>query len=173
MVSTSRIKILTRLLIGTQWMLGCIVALAIFRLVIPSTVPANPSEIQTLSSAITNPTDTDSYRELKPLSSYSPLWNRNLRQSPLPPTIAETTTKQNQLQLQQLLPVLMGTFVEGTGGWAHLASPRNRLIVAKQNDVVDGYELVSIEPGKVQLQYGTDSFWLEIKQPESLIQQLP
>ena len=99
------------------------------------------------------------------LSWYSPLWERDLKQPPIPPVIQQA--KPQAPQPTGPAPVLIATFVEDGRQYTQLASPNGTTHMLEVGEEIDGLRVSRIEPGRVQLEDGSRRFWIELPQPES------
>jgi hypothetical protein len=103
----------------------------------------------------------DGERRIHELGWYAPMWERNLKQPPVPRNVE--TSPQPQ-QPPSPLPALVATLVEPKGSYAHF-SAGGRLELKGVNETVAGYRIVSIEPGRVQLEQDQRLVWLELPKP--------
>lgn len=101
---------------------------------------------------------------IRPLSGYAPLWERNLRQ----PLFESTATAEPAPAAPPELPVLVGTIVEPGRRFAHLRTPEGRTLVKPVSAVVESYEVIAIESGRVQLRRGSNEYWISVPRPETV-----
>ena len=90
---------------------------------------------------------------------YAPLWQRDLQQKPHLPT---SPTPQETPKPSGPVPVLVATFVDARGRFAHFQDPGGRLHFKTVADWLDRFEIVAIEPGRVQLREGSRELWLDV-----------
>jgi len=102
---------------------------------------------------------------LKPVDWYAPIWQRDLRQPPIPPKLDK---KANTPQAPPpSLPRLLGTFVEPDTCWAHFLTSDGRMRVCKVNETIGTFRVVAVEPGRAQLALGADLHWVDVPRPKS------
>ena len=101
----------------------------------------------------------------KPLGWYAPIWQRDLRQPPIPPPVE--TEPQTPQAPRRPLPRLLGTFVESDARWAHFATRDGRTRVCKVNESIEDFRVAAIEPGRAQLTHGGSMHWVEVPRPKS------
>lgn len=118
-----------------------------------SMLPGKPS---TAAEEVTD------HRRLRPLSSYAPLWQRDLRQS-LQPQAQAPVVAQADPAIE--LPKLMGTFLEQDRVYAQLLTADGRAKLYAPDDPVGPFTLTVVESKRVCLQRGSDEHWLELPQP--------
>ena len=100
----------------------------------------------------------------KPLEWYAVIWQRDLRQPPVPPkTDAEQQTPEPP---PVPLPKLLGTFVEQDDRWAHFVTDDGKTRICKLNDAIAAFRVLAIEPGRAQLANGADRHWVEVPKPD-------
>lgn len=113
------------------------------------------------TATVNTPTPTPQKRDL---TWYAPLWERDLKQSPIPPADdvkpAPTPTRS--------APSVLATFVQREQSYAHLVGQAGKAEMLTVDDALDGYRLVAIEPGRVQLEGGGQRFWIEMPQPKGI-----
>jgi len=101
-----------------------------------------------------------------PLKWYAPIWQRDLRQPPIPPPVKPALKPKKKSKPPPPLPRLLGTFVEDERRWAHFAGAGGKQRVLRTGAVIDRYTIVAIEPGRVQLQNADDLRWVEVPKPK-------
>lgn len=105
--------------------------------------------------------DVTDHRRLQPLSSYAPLWQRDLRQSlqlqPQAPAVAQTDPAIE-------LPTLLGTFLEQDHVYAQLLTADGRAKLYASGDAVGPFTLTVVENERVCLRQGSDEYWLKLPQ---------
>ncbi len=92
------------------------------------------------------------------LAWYAPLWQRDLKQPPIP-SVAKQLIKREE---SGPTPTLIATLVEPKGRFAHLRGKTGRLQLKGIDEYVDDFQVRAIEPGRVQLQNGHGVFWVTI-----------
>lgn len=97
------------------------------------------------------------------LAWYSPLWTRNLKESPIPEIGATASTTPEP---PRNLPVLLATLVEPQGCFAHFASANGVPRLRGLQESIDNYVVKDIQPGRVQLQVGDATVWVELPRPK-------
>lgn len=100
----------------------------------------------------------------RPLSWYAPLWERNLRQPLFEPTAATESAPAPPPEL----PLLVGTIVEPGRSFAHLRTRDGRTVVKPVRAIVESYEVMAIESGRVQLRHGNNDYWVCVPRPNAL-----
>ncbi len=112
-------------------------------------------------ATVNTPTPSPQKREL---AWYAPLWERDLKQPPVPPAEdvkpAPTPTRS--------APSVLATFVQNEQSYAHLVGQAGKAEMLTVDDALDGYRLVAIEPGRVQLERGGQRFWVEMPRPKGV-----
>ncbi|MBE7455112.1 MAG: hypothetical protein HS102_07875 [Planctomycetia bacterium] len=159
MVSSRHLRLLSRLLTGAA--VACLAAApyVFWRLsrVPPLTVDASvPTDASTGEPA--------SIPEHHDLTWYAPLWERDLKQPPLPPTEEAKPVPTPA----RPAPSVLATFVQSEESYAHLVGRAGEAELLAVDDSLDGYRLVAIEPGRVQLELGGERFWVEMPQPKGV-----
>ena len=109
----------------------------------------------------------ESADRLPSLATFAPLWQRDLRQPPIPPATPEPTPPSTPAPPR--LPKLLGTFLDDEGRWAQLAGPRDRPRMARVNEKIGKFTVASIEPGRLELRYRSQSYWIEIERPAKVV----
>lgn len=97
------------------------------------------------------------------LNWYAPLWERDLRQPPIPPTPTPDPIPQ---RIPAEAPRLVATFVDARMRLAHLLDRQGRLQFSEVNDDIGGYRVGAIEPGRVELIAGDSKLWIEVPLPK-------
>lgn len=93
------------------------------------------------------------------LAWYAPLWERDLRQPPIPPAPLAAPPGAAPAQT---MPRLVATFVEGGVRFAHFTDGNGRAQLKAIDESVGRFRVAAIEPGRVQLADGADAVWLEV-----------
>lgn len=159
MVSSRHLRLLSRLLTGAA--VACLAAApyVVWRL---SQAPPLTVDASVPTDASTG--EPTSVPEQHDLAWYAPLWERDLKQPPFPPMEeakpAPTPTRPT--------PSVLATFVQREESYAHLIGQAGKAHLLAVDDSLDGYRLVAIEPGRVQLELGGDRFWVEMPQPKGI-----
>lgn len=109
--------------------------------------------------------DVTAHRRLQPLSSYAPLWQRDLRQSLQSQPQAPVAEVDPAIEL----PKLLGTFLEQDRVYAQLLTADGRAKLYASGDAVGPFTLTVVESTRVCLQQGTDEYWLEMPQPSPAV----
>jgi hypothetical protein len=95
------------------------------------------------------------------LSFYQPLWQRDLRQPPIPPSPPaplEAPPPPPPLEL----PRLVGTFVEAGAAYGHFEMRDGRTRIQSLDSKLEGYDVAAIQDGKAKLTHGSNEYWLEV-----------
>jgi hypothetical protein len=90
---------------------------------------------------------------------YAPLWERDLKQPPIPPSPAPPSVVAVPVELA---PTLLATFVETGACYAHFSDRNGRVELKSVDEDVGGYRVSAIEPGRVRLVSGERELWLEV-----------
>jgi hypothetical protein len=136
--------------------LGLVVALPVVALGFLVSAPdAEPEQLAKTPHA-TAAAPIETRREL---AWYAPLWERDLRQPPIPPAPAPEPT---QPVTPSEAPRLVATFVDERSRFAHLMDRDGKLLFKEINDEIGGYRVAAIEPGRVELATGTRTLWIEV-----------
>ena len=120
--------------------------------------PLKPPALATAASPVVGQTETDAGQP--DLDWYAPLWQRDLKQPPIPQNPTEPSP--DPATAAGPVPTLVATFVETQGRYAHLRDQSGRLRMKAIDEVIGRYRVAAIEPGKVQLQSGATSVWIEM-----------
>lgn len=124
------------------------------------TAPALDSTL--LGKPVAAAEDVTDHRRLQPLSSYAPLWQRDLRQS-LQPQAQAPLVAQADPAIE--LPTLLGTFLEQDRVYAQLLTADGRAKLYTRDDPVGPFTLTVVENERVCLRRGSDEYWLKLPQP--------
>jgi hypothetical protein len=93
------------------------------------------------------------------LAWYAPLWERDLKQSPIPPVLEP----QKATPVESVpLPILLATLVEPHGRYAHFQSRSGKPEMKGLHETIDRFRIQAIEPGRVQLQDHDALVWVAI-----------
>ena len=98
------------------------------------------------------------------LAWYAPLWERDLKQPPIPP--AAPTEPEAAPASSGPVPRLLATLVEPAGSCAHLIGRQGAVELKAVGDLIDGFRVTAIEPGRVQLDDGKRTIWIEVPRRE-------
>lgn len=98
------------------------------------------------------------------LSWYAPLWQRDLKQPPIQP--ATSTEPEGASAPSGPVPKLLATLVEPAGSYAHLIGRQGAVELKAVGDLIDGFRIAAIEPGRVQLDDGKRTIWIEVPRRE-------
>lgn len=94
------------------------------------------------------------------LAWYAPLWERELKQPPIPPVVS--AEPEDTPVPSGPVPRLLATLVEPAGSYAHLIGRKGAVELKAVGDLVDGFRVTAIEPGRVQLDDGKRTIWIEV-----------
>lgn len=118
-----------------------------------------PQVEKQLPVPINSPAALNTTEAGRELAWYAPLWERDLRQPPIPPApVPEPTAP----VVPSEAPRLVATFVDERQRFAHLIDRDGKLLFKEINDEVAGYRVAAIEPGRVELEAGTRTMWIEV-----------
>lgn len=92
------------------------------------------------------------------LAWYAPLWERDLKQPPIPPAAPPQAAPSAPIQL----PVLLATLVEPQGRYAHFQGRSGAAEMKGLNETIDRFKVRAIEPGRVQLESDAGLVWVQI-----------
>lgn len=155
MVDGDRIAVLCFALKALRTMLAAGVAAA----VILATV--HRPETPVLAEASTEPSaPTVTAQATHDLSWYAPLWQRDLKQLPVPQKKADQSTPRNVASPP--VPQLLATFVDARASYAHFKDHNGQVQLRGIDEVIDRYRVSSIEPGKVRLHDNAGDVLVEI-----------
>jgi len=93
------------------------------------------------------------------LAGYAPLWQRDLKQPPIPRSNDEQPIRRPP---SAPLPRLVATFMETGRGYAHLIDNSGHGRFAGVGDMVDEFQVMAIEQSRVQLQSGDRIEWISL-----------
>ncbi len=93
------------------------------------------------------------------LAWYAPLWQRDLKQPPIPPAPRRVSKPSKE---RDPLPVLLATLVQNDSCFAHFRNRRGEAQLRAVSELIDTYEVLAIEAGRVQLRRGEDLVWVEL-----------
>lgn len=96
---------------------------------------------------------------LKPLAWFAPLWQRDWRQSPIPPSVEPPEERPTP---PPELPHLLGTFLEAGQSFAHFRRHDGRTQLCSLNALIDDYEVTAIETNRVHLRRNDETYWVEV-----------
>lgn len=94
---------------------------------------------------------------------YAPLWERDLRQPPIPPTPA---APQRPAAPRESLPKLVTTFVETDHRYAHFLDAQGKMRFCAVDERIGAYRVAAIESGRARLIDGAYDVWVEMPKPE-------
>ncbi len=97
------------------------------------------------------------------LAWYAPLWQRDLKQPPVPPVVTVKTKKPEPPKGP--VPTLEATLVDSQGRFAHLRDRSGRLRLRGIGDSIDRFVVRAIEPGRVQLEREDRLVWVDLPHP--------
>lgn len=155
---------LKRHLVTLLWLINAVLGVGVIWLAIPSS-PGQSIDLPTVASihadseapVLTGP-------QLLELSNYRPLWERDLRQPPIPPepkpAVAPTRPP------PQELPRLVGTFIDAETAYGHFETRDGRLRVRSLEDDLEGYQVAAVEQGRAKLTLGAKEYWIEVPRPD-------
>lgn len=106
------------------------------------------------------PVDTSQETEIHDLSWYAPLWQRDLKQPPIPAVVAELRAKPRPKPGP--MPTLVATLVEPQARYAHFVDRSGKVELKGIDEFINEFRVRAIEPGRVQLQEGERVVWIEI-----------
>lgn len=92
------------------------------------------------------------------LAWYAPLWERDLKQPPIPPVAPPPVAPSAPIQL----PILLATLVESQGRYAHFQGRSGLAEMKGLNETIDRFKVRAIEPGRVQLEGDSGLVWVQI-----------
>jgi hypothetical protein len=131
-------------------------------LVVRQTVSAPTLDSATVGKPVAAAGDVTAHRRLQPLSSYAPLWQRDLRQSlQLQTQAADVVQGEPPLEL----PKLMGTFLGQDRVFAQLQTVDGRAQLYALDDAVGPFTLTVVENAQVCLRRGLEEYWLDLPEP--------
>ena len=97
--------------------------------------------------------------ESESLADYAPLWQRDLKQPPVPRPKGEQPAGPPP---SAPLPRLVATFIETGRGYAHLIDNFGHGRFTAVGDKVDEFQVMAIEQSRVQLQSGDRIEWISL-----------
>ncbi len=159
MVTQSTIKVVDAALKVARLMLLIAVPASVAVMWATTAKPARfvPHQIQATSVQATGMPNHE-------LQWYAPLWERDLKQPPLPPTVAEPSEESKPAPGP--IPALLATFVEPRASYAHLIDSQGKVHLKTIDDVLDHFRVLAIEPGRVRLQNGDGIVWVAMPEPK-------
>ena len=158
MVTSRQIRFLSRALVVVQ-----VACLAAIPAVLWKLVRVAPLAVDASLPAPGAAEDVPAGIEKHALAWYAPLWERDLKQPPIPPAPASVTPA-----APRAAPSVLATFVSREQPYAHLIGQAGKAELLTLDDVLDGFRLVAIEPGRVQLESGRERVWIEMPKPKGL-----
>lgn len=146
-------------------------ALRVLRAVLVAAIPvvallllrSTPEPIQRAGGATSMQTEPAVVEERRGLDWYAPLWQRDLRQPPIPPA---QPAPQRPAEGREPLPKLVTTFVERESRYAHFLDPQGKLRFCGLDERVGSFRVAAIEPGRARLVDGDFAVWIEMPKPE-------
>jgi hypothetical protein len=102
---------------------------------------------------------TNATKTTRPLTWYAPLWERDLKQPPIPPQVALSAP---ETKPTRPTPTLIATFVERGIAFAHLRRADGKVELKGVSETIDGFLVAAIEPGRVLLENGESTIWVEL-----------
>ncbi|NUQ11347.1 MAG: hypothetical protein HUU26_03325 [Gemmatimonadaceae bacterium] len=159
MVTSRKLRLLSRLLTGTG--VTCLAATPYVFWRLTRVQPITADTTPPAHAAATAPLPNVQKRDL---AWYAPLWERDLKQPPIPPA---EDAKPAPTPVRPA-PSVLATFVQREESYAHLVGQAGEAELLAVDDSLDGYRLVAIEPGRVQLELGGDRFWVEMPKPKGV-----
>ncbi len=132
-------------------------------LALPLTIAVLWGSFPQRADLTTDPTPLASQPKAEPsardLAWYAPLWQRDLKQPPIPPAPRRVAAPSKQ---RESLPVLLATLIQDDSCFAHFRNRRGEAQLRAVSELIDTYEVLAIEAGRVQLRRGDDSLWVEL-----------
>lgn len=119
------------------------------------TWPQSPTPAMDVPTPIVSETVAEVAHDL---AWYAPLWERDLKQPPIPPVVQRPTTPSTPVQL----PVLLATLVEPHGRYAHFQGRTGAAEMKGLDETIDRFKVRAIEPGRVQLEGDSGLVWVQI-----------
>lgn len=89
---------------------------------------------------------------------YSPLWTRDLKQE----LRGEGTDEPLAVVPDIAAPRLISTCIAPEGSFAHLLDHTGEMRLKSVDEQIDGYQVVAIEQGRVQLKKHRQALWIEL-----------
>ncbi len=160
MVTLRRPDVLNSALRLVQLGLLGVVIVSVYRaLARPAPQVPKPVSTRAAEPAVTDVPDS------RPLAGYAPIWQRDLRQPPIPPVVqADAPPPETP---PPPLPRLLGTFVEPQERWAYFLTLDGHTRTYQTDESVNGYRIVAIEPGRAQLAAAGQVHWVTLpRQPQ-------
>jgi hypothetical protein len=106
------------------------------------------------------PAETLEQPKVHDLAWYAPLWQRDLKQPPIPRAVEEQPAAREPDPGP--LPALVATLIEPNARFAHLRDQSGKAQLKGLGDAIDRFRIKAIEPGRVQLQDGDRLVWVQI-----------
>lgn len=151
---------LKRHLVTLLWPINAALGVGVIWLAIPSG-PGQSTDLPTIESIRVDagaPVPTGP--QLLDLEAYRPLWQRDLRQPPIPPEPKPAELPQRPPPPE--LPRLVGTFIDAETAYGNFETRDGRLRVRSVEDEVAGYRVVAIEQRRAKLVLGAKEYWIEL-----------
>lgn len=108
--------------------------------------------------------DAPQPKTTRDLAWYAPLWERDLKQPPVPSVVADPEPESRREPGP--VPTLLATLVESQARYAHLIGRSGKVQLKGIDETIDQFRVQAIEPGRVQLQDGSGVLWIEIPKRE-------
>ena len=105
-------------------------------------------------------TDPPKHPGAHDLAWYAPLWERDLKQPPIPPAVTEPPVERQEDSGP--VPTLLATLVEPDARYAHLRDPAGRVRLKQIDEAIGRFRVAAIEPGRVKLDDGRREVWIEV-----------
>lgn len=156
MVTAGRIRLVCLALKTARVLL--LLAIPVLAVLVWMRMPQAPVLADT--QADTSHVDTSQGPVAHELAWYAPLWQRDLKQPPIPRKAAKPTERPRE---SGPLPRLLATLVEPHARYAHLVDRSGKMQLKGIDEVIHQYRVRAIEPGRVQLQDGERLVWVEIQ----------
>lgn len=91
------------------------------------------------------------------LAWYTPLWERDLKQPPVPPQAPPAAAMP-----ESGLPTLLATCVSPQAHLVHFIDSGGKIRMRSAGQRIEGYVILTIEAGRVELQRGEQRVWLDV-----------
>ena len=135
---------------------------AAYHLIVPPSLPPAPTGPEQV--AATRPTTEVNEH---PLAWYAPLWQRDLRQPPVPPA-ARKPTRRRTPKPEPLRLTLLGTVIELDARYAVFRNGQGRMVVKRIRERIDEFTIARIDRGLAELTRGPRTVIVKVPNYESL-----
>ena len=150
MVSTNANRWARPSLLASQGVLALAIAWAAYRVVVVPELTVSNRPVESTPTSQPVP-----LADAHPLAWYAPIWQRDLRQSPVDPAPKATPPKPKRKPKPEPVRVtLLGTIVERDQRYGVFRNEQGHIVVKRLQEEIDQFTIVRIDRGRAELVRG-------------------